>query len=172
MPLLLLCLKIFFARLVDVSLGTVRTIYTVRGKDFIAALIGIIEITVWFLVVKEALNTDNNSIWIVISYALGFSVGTYIGGKISKRFIKSNLEVQVVLSSKDDDIVKKIRDNGYGVTSIEVKGTNGTKYMLYIQIRDNSLESLKKLIRKLDSKAFIVINETKYVENGYFNVVK
>ena len=172
MPLLLLCLKIFFARLVDVSLGTVRTIYTVRGKDFIAALIGIIEITVWFLVVKEALNTDNNSIWIVISYALGFSVGTYIGGKISKRFIKSNLEVQVVLSSKDDDIVKKIRDNGYGVTSIEVKGTNGTKYMLYIQIRDNSLERLKKLIRKLDSKAFIVINETKYVENGYFNVVK
>lgn len=172
MPLLLLCLKIFFARLVDVSLGTVRTIYTVRGKDFIAALIGIVEITVWFLVVKEALNTNNNSIWIVISYALGFSVGTYIGGKISKRFIKSNLEVQVVLSSKDDDIVKKIRDSGYGVTSIEVKGTSDTKYMLYIQIRDNTLERLKKLIRKLDSKAFIVINETKYVENGYFNVVK
>ena len=172
MNLSLLCIKIFFARLIDVSLGSVRTIYTVKGKNVVAAFIGIVEITVWFLVVKEAINTDNNNLWIVFSYALGFSVGTYIGGKLSQRFIKSNLEVQVVLSSKDDDIVKKIRDNGYGVTSIEVKGTNGTKYMLYIQIRDNSLERLKKLIRKLDSKAFIVINETKYVENGYFNVVK
>ena len=172
MALLILCLKIFFARLIDVSLGTFRTINTVKGKNFIAALIGVIEITVWFLVVKEALNTNNNSLWIVFSYAMGFSVGTYIGGKISQIFIKSNLEVQVILSSKDDNIVKKIRENGYGVTAIEVKGNNDIKYMLYIQIRDNTLERLKKLIRKLDSKAFIVINETKYVENGYFNVVK
>ena len=169
---LLLCLKIFFARLIDVSLGTVRTINTVKGKNFIAALIGIVEITVWFLVVKEALNTDNGSIWITISYALGFSVGTYIGGIISKKFIKSNLEVQIILSSKDENIIKKIREVGYAVTTIDVKGVEDEKYMLYIQIKDNNLDDLKKLIRKLDSKAFFVINETKYVENGYFNIVK
>lgn len=167
-----MCIKIFFARLIDVSLGTFRTINTVKGRDLVAALIGIVEITVWFLVVKEALNIENNSIWIVVSYALGFSVGTYIGGKISKRFIKSNLEVQVIMSNKDDDIVNKIRSKGYGVTAIEVKGAKDSKYMLYIQIRNNSLEDLKTLIRKLDSKAFIVVNETKYVENGYFSVTK
>lgn len=167
-----MCLKIFCARLIDVSLGTFRTINTVKGKDLAAASIGLVEITVWFLIVKEALNTDNNSIWIVIAYALGFSVGTYIGGKISKRFIKSNLEVQVILSSKDDNIVNKIREEGYGVTAIEVNGSKNEKYMLYIQIRDQSLEHLKDIIRKLDKKAFIVVNETKYVENGYFNIGK
>ena len=118
------------------------------------------------------MNTDNNSYFVVAAYALGFSVGTYIGGKISKVFIKSNLEVQVILSSKDDNIVNKIRENGFGVTAIEVKGTKDVKYMLYIQIRDNTLENLKKLVRKLDSKAFIVVNETKYVENGYFGIEK
>ena len=172
MNLLLLCVKIFFARLIDVSLGTVRTIYTVKEKNFIASLIGIIEITVWFLVVKEALSTDNNSLWIVFSYAMGFSVGTYIGGRLSQRFIKSNLEVQVILSSRDDSIVNEIRKSGYIVTVIEVKGIKDIKYMLYIQIKDNTLERLKKLIRKLDNKAFMVINEVKYVENGYFNIVK
>lgn len=172
MSLFLMCMKIFFARLIDVSLGTFRTINTVKGRDLVAALIGIVEITVWFLVVKEALNTDNNSLWIVFSYAMGFSVGTYIGGKISKVFIKSNLEVQVILSSKDDNIVNKIREAGYGVTAIEVKGSKDTKYMLYIQIRDKSLENLKRIVRKLDNKAFIVVNETKYVENGYFGLGK
>lgn len=167
-----MCMKIFFARLIDVSLGTFRTINTVKGRDLVAALIGIVEITVWFLVVKEALNTDNNSLWIVFSYAMGFSVGTYIGGKVSKMFIKSNLEVQVILSSKDDNIVSKIREEGYGVTTIDVKGGKTDKYMLYIQIRDNSLEKLKKIVKKLDSKAFIVVNETKYVENGYFGLGK
>lgn len=169
MTLFLLCLKIFVARLIDVSLGTFRTIITIKGKDLFAALIGLVEVTVWFLVVKEALNTNNNSYFIVISYALGFSIGTYIGGKISKVFIKSNLEVQVVLSKKDDNIVSVIREEGYGVTIVEV---NGNKYMLYIQIKDKSLDKLKKIINKLDKKAFIVINETKYVENGYFTPLK
>ena len=172
MSLFLMCMKIFFARLIDVSLGTFRTINTVKGRDLIAALIGIVEITVWFLVVKEALNTDNNSLWIVFAYAMGFSVGTYIGGKVSKIFIKSNLEVQVILSSKDNNIVSKIREEGYAVTTIDVKGGKTDKYMLYIQIRDNSLEKLKKIVKKLDSKAFIVVNETKYVENGYFGLGK
>jgi len=172
MSLFLMCMKIFFARLIDVSLGTFRTINTVKGRDLIAALIGVVEITVWFLVVKEALNTDNNSFWIVSAYALGFAVGTYIGGKISKIFIKSNLEVQVILSNKDDNIIEKIRKSGYGVTAIEVKGAKDTKYMLYIQIRDNTLEKLKNIVRKLDNKAFIVVNETKYVENGYFGLGK
>ena len=172
MSLFFMCIKIFVARLIDVSLGTFRTINTVKGRDFVAALIGIIEITVWFLIVKEALNTNNNSFWIVIDYAFGFAVGTYIGGKISKVFIKSNLEVQVILSNKDDGILEKIRKSGYGVTAIEVKGNRGIKYMLYIQIRDNNLEKLKKLVRKLDNKAFIVVNETKYVENGYFGLAK
>jgi len=167
-----MCIKIFCARLIDVSLGTFRTINTVKGKDLVAALIGLVEITVWFLIVKEALNTDNNSIWIVIAYALGFSVGTYIGGKISKKFIKSNLEVQVILSSKDNNIVNKIREEGYGVTTIVVNGSKNEKYMLYIQIRNQSLEHLKDIIKKLDKKAFMVINETKYVENGYFSVEK
>ena len=172
MTLFLMCIKIFFARVIDVSLGTFRTINTVKGRDLIAALIGIVEITVWFLIVKEALNTTNNSFWIVVSYALGFAVGTYIGGKISKVFIKSNLEVQVILSNKNDSVIEKIRKKGYGVTAIEVKGTKEDKYMLYIQIRDNTLDNLKKLVRKLDNNAFIVVNETKYVENGYFGLAK
>lgn len=167
-----MCIKIFCARLIDVSLGTFRTINTVKGKDLVASLIGLIEITVWFLIVKEALNTNNNSIWIVIAYALGFSVGTYIGGKISKKFIKSNLEVQVILSSKDNNIVDKIRKEGYGVTTIVVSGSKNEKYMLYIQIKNQSLEHLKEIIKKLDKQAFMVVNETKYVENGYFNIKK
>lgn len=172
MPLFLLCTKIFIARLIDVSLGTFRTINTVKGKNFIASLIGLIEISVWFLVVKEALNTDNNSYFIVISYALGFSVGTYIGGIISNIFIKTNYEVQVILNSKNDSLIEVLRSNGYGLTIIDAKGNNNSKYMLYIQIKNNLLNNLKQIIKRYDKKAIIAVNETKYIENGYFNTNK
>ena len=92
--MLVLCLTVFFGRIIDVSLGTIRTFFSVKGQNFIASVIGFIEITVWFLVVKEALNTTNNSLWIVFSYAGGYAIGTYLGGFISNKIIKSNLTIK------------------------------------------------------------------------------
>ena len=66
MELLFLCLKIFFVRIIDVSMGTVATILTVKGKKILASVIGFIEILLWFLIVKEALNTDETSILVDI----------------------------------------------------------------------------------------------------------
>ena len=42
----MLCVKIFFVRILDVSLGTLRTIITVKGKILVASLIGFIEMFV------------------------------------------------------------------------------------------------------------------------------
>ncbi len=164
--LLFLCLKIFFVRIIDVSLGTVRTIFSVKGKNLIASLIGFVEITVWFLVVKEALNTDENSLWIVFSYASGFSTGTYIGGIISNKFIKSNLGVQVI--TNNNNIINILRDNGFGVSVIDIKGKKDEKkYMLYISITNKNYTELEKIIKSYDEKAFIVVNEIKNIENGF-----
>ena len=108
MATLILCLKIFFVRILDVSLGTLRTMITVKGKNLYASLIGFFEILVWFLIVKEALNTDNTSIWVAISYALGFATGTYLGGILSSKFISGNLSLQIITNKLE--IVNKLRD--------------------------------------------------------------
>lgn len=169
MELFLLCLKIFFVRIIDVSLGTVRTLITVKGKNFLAALVGFIEVFVWFLVVREAINTDSNSIFIVISYSGGFATGTYLGGILSDKLIKGNLSVQVITSNKDKKMIDIIRKEGYAVSIMNIKGLDeeNDKYMLFIEINKKRLEHLKEIIKKLDDKAFIVVNETKYVQNGY-----
>ena len=166
--LLKLCLKIFFVRILDVSLGTVRTIFSVKGKSLIASLIGFVEITVWFLVVKEAINTDNTSLWIVFSYASGFSVGTYVGGLLSNHFIEGNLGVQIITDDQNRHIIDELRRDGYGVSVIDVKGQNNdSKYMLFVEINNKSFNHLKHRVKEIDPQAFIVVNETKYVQNGY-----
>lgn len=165
--MLFLCLKIFFVRIMDVSLGTIRTIMTVKGRSLIASLIGFIEVTIWFLVVKEAINTDSNSLWIVISYAGGYATGTFIGGRLSEKLISGTVGVQAILSSQNDEIIKIIREHGYAVSVMDVKGQNDKKYMLFIEINKKRLHHLQELIKELDERAFIVVNETKYVMNGY-----
>ena len=141
----------------------------VKGKTKLASLIGFIEVLIWFLVVKEALNTDINSIWIAVSYAGGFATGTFIGGFLSNKFIKGNFGVQVILSKNDNKVVNTLREEGYAVSVIDVKGQDevNEKYMLFIEIDKRNFEHLRGLIKKLDPTAFIVVNETRMVQNGY-----
>lgn len=171
MELFILCVKVFFVRIMDVSMGTVRTIVTVKGSKIIATLIGFFEALIWFIVVKEALTTDIKSIWIALSYSAGFAIGTYVGTILSTRFIKGTIGFQVILSNKNDEIVNLLRQKGYAVSVVDVKGYKEDKYMLFIEINNKLDHELTNLIKKYDDKAFIVANETKYVVNGYFGQV-
>ena len=164
----ILCLKIFFVRILDVSLGKIRTMFVVRGKKLISSMIGFFEILVWFLVVKEALQTESNSIFIAISYSLGFATGNYIGALLSDKLITGNVSVQVF--TNNNNLEKILREHGYGVSSVVYTGyeEEAHKHMLFINVDKKKEKALRELIKKNDKEAFIIVNETKYVENGYF----
>lgn len=169
-PLALACLKVMFGRMLDVPLQTIRMILVVRGKSRFAAMIGFVETFIWFVIVRDAINTEFSSIFIALAYGIGFACGTLIGSFLAKRFINSNVEVQIVTSGRDDEMIHEIRNAGYGVTVVEVSESQHScgKYMLFIEIQEYQLSELRKLVQKLDSAAFIMVRETKYVHNGYF----
>ena len=100
MEIIFLCLKVFFVRILDVTLGTFRTILTVKAKNIEASLLGFFEVLVWFLIVREALNSDIDSIWVAIFYSAGFAVGTYFGGILSQKFIQGNSTLQVITKKR------------------------------------------------------------------------
>ncbi len=166
MNLFLLCIEIFLARILDVSLGTIKTFYVVREKRLIASLIAFFEVLIWFLVAREALNTDINSIIIPISYSLGFASGTYIGILLSSKFIHGNLTVAIISSKIKNKDINMLKDKGFGLTSIKV---NGNKRYLMIEIVKKDLEMLKNAINEIDENAFIIVNESKFTQNGFFN---
>ena len=169
MILFILCIKIFIARVIDVTLATFVTILNVKGEKIKATIIGFIDVIIWFLVVKEALNTKLESIWIALAYAGGYALGTFLGGTLSNLLIKGKISVQVILDYLPLEETDKIRDAGYAVSQIECTGKEGSKKsMLFIEVDKKMLNDLKELIMKIDKNAFIVVNETKYVENGFF----
>ncbi len=168
MELFILCIKIFCARIMDVSLGTVRTVLTVKGKKGYASLIGFVEVLIWFIIVQEAMNTELTSIFIAISYAGGYATGTYIGGFISQKFIPGNFGVQIITSVEKSSMIEHLRKEGYAVSVINVKGQEEDKLMLFIEIDKKRFDHLQSIVKELDEKAFLVVNETKMVQNGYF----
>ncbi len=159
-----LCLKIFFARIVDVSLGTVRTYFIVKGNRTIAAIIAFVEIFIWFYAAREALSTDITSIMIVISYAAGYATGTYLGTIINEMFISGFVNIQVVSNKISDKEIEEIKKNNFGISVIE---TIDNKRMLFIETDKKRSKECLKLIEKLDQSSFIIINDSKVAYNGY-----
>ena len=151
MNILRMCIIIFFARVIDVSLATFVTVLTVKGKRTLATIIGFIDVLIWFLVVKEALNTDIKSIWIAFSYAGGYALGTFIGTTLSNKLIDGKISAQVIINSDSINEVEKIRKAGFAVSQIECTGKdNAKKLMLFIELNKKHLDDLKDIINKID----------------------
>ena len=171
MEIIILCLKVFFCRILDVSLSTFRTVLLVKGKTVVAASIAIIEALVWFLVVREALQFETatalDTLNIAFAYALGYSVGNIVGGELSKRIV-GTINVQIVTSGKDPNIVKQIQDAGFEITVIDANPSqySGEKYIIFAVIKSTRLKEFRKLIYSLDEKAFILASETKIVTHA------
>ena len=169
----ILCLIVCFGRIVDVALGTSRTVFTVRGKSYIAATIGLIEAMLWFLIVREALSFQAEGMQtylIAISYALGYAVGTYCGGLVTSKLIKTKVNVQVIATSKNEELVKALSDAGFGATVLIASGATKqeARYMLLIETDNKQLKHLRAIITEHDPCAFITISDTKSTYNGYF----
>lgn len=170
MAIFLLCLKIFFCRIVDVSLGTMRTILIVKDKILYAAIVSFAEVFIWFIIVREALNTANTSIFVALAYAGGYASGCVIGGLLMRAITHSTVSVQVITTTRNKDILVKLREAGYPMTVVDAYGQNHEmeKYLLNIEIDGKDLEALKRTILSLDPKAFVKVNDIKQVSNGYF----
>lgn len=166
--MLLVCLKIGLARIVDVTLGSIRTILMVKGRSKSASIIAFLEVFIWFIIAKEALNTPYNSLLIPIFYAGGYAVGTLIGTYISNNFVKGIVGLQVITKSNNKEVIDQIRQNGFGVSVVNLKNVyeGQKKEMLIIQVNKKSLRKITEIIKKSDPNAFIIANETKFVKNG------
>ena len=53
-------LLIFVARIMDVSIGTLRVIFVAKGYRIYAPILGFFEVIIWLLAIRQILNHINN----------------------------------------------------------------------------------------------------------------
>ena len=146
-----LCLLVFFARIVDTSLSTLSTVFIIKDKTLYAVLFAFFQVFVWFLVVREALSSVENAFLIALSYSAGYACGVMVGMYISEKYVTSNISVNIVVKQKKE-VVDALINN---------------KYMIFVATTSKRLALLKKIVTEIDSRAFIVVSENKYVVGGY-----
>ncbi len=168
------CLVVVIGRSIEMALCGIRTVCTVKGKPLISATVGFIEVFLWYNIVKAALDFETTNtlqtLTIALFYSLGFAIGTYLGCKLSSIFVKTRLDVQIVLSDKNEQLIEILKEKGYGQTILNARGSKSGEetYMIKLETDSKSIKEIKSLIDQYDPKAFVSIREVKEVVGGYF----
>jgi len=158
-------LLIFLARVVDVSLGTLRIILLVRGKRMIAGALGFAESLIYIIALGFVVGRLNEP-FSVIMYCLGFAAGNVVGSIIEEHMALGYTSVQVITLSKPKELCEHLRSLGYGVTVWEGEGREGRRLILNIALMRRELPRLLKIIDEWDLKAFVTILDTRATKGG------
>ena len=166
--MLFTCLEIFLARIIDVSISTFRMMIMVRKKSVLTPILAFCEVFVWFIAARKALNTNIDSVLIPICYSLGYATGTYIGGCLSRKFIKNVNSIEVTTSRNNTKLIHALRSAGCGISIIALKNNyRDKKDLILVDVKSKNTQETIELIKEIDPKAFIVVKDTKIVHNGY-----
>lgn len=169
--LVIVPLLIFFARICDVTLDTLRIIYISRGLKRLAALIGFFEVLIWLMAITQILSNMTNAVYF-LAYAGGFAMGNYVGILIEERMAIGTVVIRVITQKDAAELVKSLKYEGYGLTHIDAQGTLGPVKVLFTIIRRKDIEHVLKLVRTFNPLAFYTIEDIRSVRQGVFPILR
>ncbi|MBQ3474979.1 MAG: DUF2179 domain-containing protein [Bacilli bacterium] len=162
----MLFILILLLKTIEAFTSTISTILLIDEKRIMSSILSFVQIIIWFLIIKLALD-DKNEILIAISYAAGYSIGTYLASLLTTKLSKKKLLVQIITNKNEVfDILKEHRYSGSIINAHGLYGTN--IYIVYSFINNKRKNELISLINSVDINAFISINQSKELINGYF----
>jgi len=165
----ILYLVIFFAKIVEVTLMTLRVVYVNKGEKLIGAFLGFFEVLIWIIIVSSVLNNISEDPMKILVYCSAFALGNYIGVTIESKLAMGLASLQVVVNDVDgENLADILREQGFGVTIIEGKGKNDSKKdLLFIQLKRKRIIEAVKLIQNSYEDAFITVNDIKSLRGGF-----
>jgi uncharacterized protein YebE (UPF0316 family) len=165
--ILLIGTIIFFARICDVSIGTVRTIVTVQGRTTIAFTLAIFEIIIWVTVASTVINQISDKPLLVIFYAFGYATGNVVGIMVERKLAFGTTILRIITPNAGPAIAAHLRKNGQPVTIFHGEGMHGPVNELYIACRRRDLRWILPDVRCIDPKLFYVIEQARDMSKVY-----
>lgn len=159
-------LVIFFLRVTDVSLATVRVVLVTRGARLPASLLGFLEILIWITAAGAAIQNLTSPLH-VLGYAGGFGAGTWMGMWLEERFPLGTATVQAYCREQESGVPDALRSLGLGVTEMEGEGLGGPVDVVSTVVPRREVPRVIETIESLDSDAFITVSDAR-VRRGWF----
>ncbi len=160
-------LFICLARVMDVTLGTVRIMFVSRGWKSLAPFLGFFEVLIWLLAIRQIMqNLDNPMSY--IGYATGYALGNFVGISLDERLAVGTLSVQIITLKSAEELVQRLRAAGWGVTCLDGEGVSGRVKVIFTIIKRRDLPAVTQLIASAQPGSFLSVSEIQNAQSGTF----
>ena len=159
---------IFFARILDVTIGTMRIILISRGYRTLAPVLGFFEIIIWLVAIGQVMQ-NLGSVMSYIVYGLGFATGNYVGMILESKIAIGYQAVRIITTEKILSLPLVLRQEGYGVTTLKGAGAKGEVTVVYTIVPRKKITQVLEIVEALEPNAFVSIEDVRTKSKGFFS---
>jgi uncharacterized protein YebE (UPF0316 family) len=157
--LLLSAASIFLLRIADVSIGTLRIGFLVRGRSGLAGGLSFLESLVWLAAAAQVLTNLDSPVKFV-AYAGGYATGTMLGVYIERWIAVGDVMMRIVAPVDSPSAAGALREAGYIVTEMNATGRDGEVRVSFSVLPRRRVAEALKLVRTANPQAFVAFEGT------------
>jgi uncharacterized protein YebE (UPF0316 family) len=154
-------LLIFLARILDVSMGTIRVIFITRGFSKTAPLIAFFEILIWLAAARQIF-TDLSNPFMYIAYAGGFAVGTYVGIYLDERISMGKAMIRVIVKKDANKMFEKLKKSKFTYTAMGADGPYEKVQLIMAVMDRKDIPKVIKIVKDVNPRAFYSIEDVRF----------
>lgn len=162
---------IFLARIMDVSIGTLRLIFVSRGFKYYAPVLGFFEVIIWLLAIGQIMQHLDNFMC-YIAYGLGFATGNFVGIILDEKLSLGTILVRIIPKKDPTDLIHRLRTEDFGASLVNIEGMTGKLKMIFAIIKRKDLKVVMEIINEYNPNAFVTIEDVKTAQEGYFRMTR
>lgn len=160
-------LLIALARITDVSIGTLRIIFVAKGLRLWAPILGFFEVSIWLGAISQVMENLTN-VTNFFAYAIGFSLGNYLGMYIESRLAIGMVVVRIITKNDSFSLVEALRLMRYSVTVADAQGNSGDVKIIFTVIKRSDIKMVQSLILKFNPEAVYSIEDVRHANDPDF----
>lgn len=159
---MLIYIAIFFSKILENALSTLRLIVVANGKKKLGALLQGIIALIWIFVTGIVIVDINKDIFKIIFFCLGSLVGSYLGSIIEEKIALGNNLLMCIINPQYEIDIKNILNN-YQITTICEKDNN--YIILLIFLKRKEIQKISKIIKRIDKESILIVEKAKTLNN-------
>jgi uncharacterized protein YebE (UPF0316 family) len=166
---IIVCLIVCFAKIVEITIQSLKTCMMVKGQRLKAAGLGFVECTIWGLVISTIIGTLGDNIFLLLFYCVGYAAGLFLGSSIENKIALGTSNLELIASDESTGkITQYLKENNRGYTVFEGHGSKDKMNMIFIVLPRRETPRVLRDIRKCcDNKVFVVASEVSKYAGGY-----
>lgn len=168
-PSIWLYLFVFFGKIIEVTVATVRIVLINRGERLMGSIIAVFEVSIWLVVTGTVLADFQHDLMKCLVFALAFACGNYLGSWLEAKLAFGLGSIQIIAPDNDgtNRLIDELRDNDFAVTVVEGEGKDGKREILILHLKRKRIPAALKVVKQRLGDAVVTVNDVRVVNGGY-----